>query len=78
MGPLDLRQDLTTQKVRVANKNHEKSNIVISWFITKCDERKMVCWGIKRGYIIQMALIKQSEAFFKQFGSIGPTSGGKG
>ena len=27
---LDPRRDLTTQKVRVANKNHEKSNIIIS------------------------------------------------
>ena len=29
-GPMDPRRDLTTQKVRVANKNHEKSNIVTS------------------------------------------------
>ena len=27
-GPLDPRRDLTAEKVRVANKNHEKSNIV--------------------------------------------------
>ena len=27
---LDPRWDFTTQKVRVANKNHEKSNFVIS------------------------------------------------
>ena len=51
------RWDLTTQKVRVSNENHEKSNIVISWFITLCNERKTVCWGIERGYIIQMAII---------------------
>ena len=60
-GPLDLQQNLTTQKVRVACKNHEKSNIVISWFITICNEREMVCWGMERGFIIQMTIIKQSE-----------------
>ena len=42
-GPLDPRRDLPTQKVRVANKNHEKSNIVILCFIIICNERKMVC-----------------------------------
>ena len=30
MGLLDPRRDLPAQKVRVANENHEKSNIVIS------------------------------------------------
>ena len=62
----------------VAKKNHEKSNTVISSFITICNERKMVCRGIERGFIIQMAIKKQSKTFLKQFGSIGPTSGGKG
>ena len=31
----------------------------------------------ERGFIIQMAIIKQSETFSKQLGSIGLTSGGK-
>ena len=38
----------------------------------------MICWGIERGFIVQMAIVKQREAFLKRFGSIGPTSGGKG
>ena len=38
----------------------------------------MVCWGIERGFIIQMAIIKQCDMFLKWFGSIGSTSGGKG
>ena len=44
-------------------------------------EKKMVCWRIERGFIIQMAIIKQSETFLKQVGTvgfIGLTSGGKG
>ena len=77
-GPLDRPRDLTTQKVRVANKHHKKSNFVISWFITICNERKMVCWGAERRFIVQMAIIKQSETFWKLFGFIGLTSGGKG
>ena len=38
----------------------------------------MVCWGIERGFVIWMAIIKQIETFLKRFGSIRPTSGGKG
>ena len=38
----------------------------------------MVCWGIERNFIIQIAIIKQSETILMRFGSIGPTSGGKG
>ena len=38
----------------------------------------MVCWGIERGFIIQMAIIKQNKTFLERFGSIGPMKGGKG
>ena len=75
-SPLDPWRDLTTQKVRVANENHEKSNIAISWLLFACNGRKMVCWGIERVFIIHMTIIKQSETFLKRFESIGPTSGG--
>ena len=34
--------------------------------------------ALERGFIIQMAIIKQSETFLKPFGSFQPTSGGKG
>ena len=37
----------------------------------------MVCRGIQRGFVIQMAIVKQIETFLKRFGSIRPTSGGK-
>ena len=59
-------------------KSWKKTNIVISWFTIICNERKMSCWGIGRGFIIQMTIIVQSEIFIKRFGSIGPFSGGKG
>ena len=66
-SPLDQRRDLTIQKVRVANKNHEKSNIVVSSFLTICNERKMVCGGMQRGFVIQMTIIKRSETYLKRW-----------
>ena len=38
----------------------------------------MVCSGIERVFIIQTAIIEQSETFLDRFGSNGPTSGDKG
>ena len=38
----------------------------------------MVSWEIERDFIIQITIVKQSEKFLKGFGSIGPTSSGKG
>ena len=55
-----------------------KNHIFIQLFIIICNERNMVCCGIEEGFVFQMTLIKEREAFLKQFGSIGPTSGSKG
>ena len=40
----------------------------------------MVCWGVEKGFIIQMAVIKQSKMFLNWFGSWSfvLTSGGSG
>ena len=34
----------------------------------------MICWGIGRGFIMQLTITKHT--LLKGFGSIGPTSGG--
>ena len=69
LGPLDL---VTYREVALFTMNRGKY-----CYFKIYNERKMLCWGIGRGFIIQMT-IKQSETFLKWFGSIGPKSGGKG
>ena len=67
-GPLDLdpqRNSNIKKKLGLQKKIIKNPILLFQWFITICNNRKMLCWGRGRGFVIQLKVIKTARRFFK-------------